>query len=485
MDTRVTYTEFSEDYGHLRALRSAVAEDAAPFQEDVLQCVWYDQVFVEKGLHSDDGRTLRILSPGWWNHSEGPDFQGAQIEFNGKVKTGDVEIHLTHAAWRQHGHHLDPRYDGVMLVVVLESEPPKQRPTTSSGRPIPCLLLGDFIEGDLESLAGRLSTDDYPYEAQGAFGDCAELVKCCGSERIETLVRLAGEWRMIAKAQGLRERIDRVGPEQALYEAFLSACGFHRYRHPFRVVAQQLPYDRVRQLARRDPLLVEAAFLQVAGLLPDGLPEGSAASAHFDRLSALRREHLPGLKRLPIEWRRLDVRPTNYPERRLAGAAKMLSLTARDGLLDSLERIWHEDTPAAKRRRAFEELFPIPAGGWADRCTWTGKTLRHPVALLGPSRVRGILGNVFVPMALALARRVRDRQREERVFEFFAKLPAEPDNHVLKIMVPRIFGEAKAPKLDFRMQQGLLQLFYDFCEPNPSCRGCSVVPYAAVESPGE
>ncbi|MDX9974911.1 MAG: DUF2851 family protein [FCB group bacterium] len=483
MDARNPAVHFSEDYGHLRTLRICAGESPSPLQEEVVQCIWYDQLFSGDDLCTDDGRSLRVLSPGWWNHNEGPDFQGAQLEIGGKLLTGDVEVHLDHAAWRQHGHHIDSRYDEVLLVVVLAMEPPRQPPMTSSGRRIPCLLLSHYIEGDITLLADRLSPDDYPYQAKGAFGDCSAVIEACGAGRIETLLRLSGDWRMLNKARAIRERIDRRGPDQALYEVFLTACGYSRFKQLFRTIAQQLPYDRIRQLARRDPLLVEAAFLQIAGLLPETCPEGLADTVHYERLSALRKDHLPGLRRLPLQWRLNDVRPTNYPERRLAGAARFLSNTAREGLHETLERVWHHDLAPVPRRRALEDLFPSPSGFWADRCTWTGKRLPRPVAMLGPSRVRAIIGNVFVPMELALARRARNRQREERTFEFFAKLPPESDNQILKAMLPRLFGQGKTPKLDFRLQQGILQLYYDWCEPNPSCKGCSVLPYVSVDQP--
>jgi hypothetical protein len=130
-------------------------------------------------------------------------------------------------------------------------------------------------------------------------------------------------------------------------------------------------------------------------------------------------------------------------------------------------------------RQAFEDLFPAPMGFWATHCTWTGKSMKEPCALLGPGRVRCIIGNVFVPAALAVARHERDREREEQVLEFFSHLPKEPDNHVLKIMLPRILGPdaAKHARLTFRTQQGLLQLHQDWCETNPSCNNCTVVQF--------
>jgi hypothetical protein len=89
--------------------------------------------------------------------------------------------------------------------------------------------------------------------------------------------------------------------------------------------------------------------------------------------------------------------------------------------------------------------------------------------------VRSIIGNVFVPVGLALARRGRDRLLEESVLDFFSKMPKEPENHVVSLMGPRVLGEAARKRMDFRTQQGLLQVYQDWCEQNPSCRGCRIL----------
>jgi hypothetical protein len=224
-------------------------------------------------------------------------------------------------------------------------------------------------------------------------------------------------------------------------------------------------------------MLVEAAYLQLAGLLPDSLPKGTTAVPHFERLRMLRRDELPGLRKLPLHWKRNGVRPNNYPERRLAGLARFVNRTSKTGLAESLDHVWCEDGSPIERRRAFEKLFPGPMGFWADHCTWTGKQLDKPVAMIGNARVRSIIGNVFVPAALAMARQRKDRAREETVFAFFTALPKEADNHVLKRMVPRVYGNAKPSRLTFGLQQGLLQVYLDWCESNPSCRNCPVTTY--------
>lgn len=472
---------FSEQYGRLRQ-RSATVREAQPdVPEELVQAIWYDQLFHAGDLKTAQGTILRVLSPGWWNRSEGPDFRNAQIEFAGELRTGDIEVHLRHGAWREHGHHLDHRYNDVMLEVVLERTPAKIGSATAAGTPIPCLLLGNYIDEDLSDWTYAPDAEEGMPLPGTHPGQCAGYTEAFGVERAMHLLALAGEWRLLTKARRLRERMERAGTAQAVYEQFLQACGYSRYKHHFTALARSLPYDRVRQLALRDPALVEAAFLHLAGLLPKDLPEGTTAVPHFARLRSLRRDELPGLKRLPLEWKRTGVRPNNYPERRLAGACHFLAHTAPEGLVESLDNVWRMDAKPIVRRRAFESLFGRYMGFWSTHCTWHGKKLAKPVAPLGSGRVQSIIGNVFVPTALALARLARDRTREETILRFFSHLPQEPKNAIIEAMVPRFFGDSRPARLDFRTQQGLLQLYHDWCEPNPSCRNCTILPFLDVQ----
>lgn len=472
---------FSEQYGRLRQ-RSATVREAQPdIPEELVQSIWYDQLFSASDLRTTEGTPLRVLSPGWWNRAEGPDFLNAQIEFAGELRTGDVEVHLHHGAWREHGHHLDHRYNNVMIEVVLEKGPPRQPVYTAAGTPAPCLALGNYVDADLADWADMLEPEGRLKLSEATPGQCAAYTEAYGVEKAMHLLALAGEWRLLTKARRLRERMERAGTAQAIYEQFMQACGYSRYKHHFTAIARSLPYDRARQLALRDPILLEAAFLHLAGLLPNELPEGTTAVPHFARLRSLRRDELPGLKRLPLEWKRSGVRPNNYPERRLAGACHFLGRTATEGLPESLEALWREEMRPLERRRAFENIFGRYMGFWATHCVWNGKKLAKRMAPLGTGRVQSIVGNVFVPAALALARIARDRTREETILQFFSHLPQEPKNHVIAAMVPRFFGDSKPRRLDFRAQQGLLQLYHDWCEPNPSCHNCTILPFLDVQ----
>lgn len=471
---------FSDGYGAL--LRSADAvRDAPPVSEQVVQRIWFDRVYSEHGLKTQSGRAVRVVSPGWWNRQDGPDFRSAQLLIGGRAVTGDVEVHVAPGAWEQHGHHRDPGYDDVALEVVLDDAAGRPLARTSKGRAIPRLALAPHLERDLHDLAETLMAGEPGSTEPLVPGRCGARLQELGPEAGIRMLEWAGEWRMLAKARRLRDRMDQAGDDQALYEAAFEACGYSRYKRQFGTLARHLPYDRARQLTRRDPRLVEAALLHIGGLLPEA-SDAAAAPDHLEALQELRAAELAGLRSAGLPWERGGVRPINYPERRIAGFALFISRTAQAGLAASLSAAWEREQPRATRA-AFEGMFPPALGFWATRCTWTGKPLPRPVAPIGAGRVRAIIGNVFIPFALADARRRRDRIREERVFTLYAQLPKEPDNRIVKAMIPRFFGAAKPPRLGFRAQQGLLQLYADWCELNPSCANCRIPTLLAQGGP--
>ena len=205
---------FSEHYSQLRALRTSVArERPGEVSEYTLQCVWYDQLFSTDTFETLQGHRLKILSPGWWNHAEGPDFKGAQLEFNGALHNGDVEIHLDRQGWRAHGHHLDSRYDDVILHVFLAGTASTMPAVTSHGRQIAGLKVADCIDTDLDAFAQMIAAEDYTHIAPQTCGRCTDLIPRRGTQPIERFIEMAGEWRMLNKARALREQMERVGAD--------------------------------------------------------------------------------------------------------------------------------------------------------------------------------------------------------------------------------------------------------------------------------
>ncbi len=453
--------EFSTAYKTKPKYPGSLAE-TNELLEIELQAMW-KQAVITKTLATSEGHALRVLAPGWWNKLSGPDFTNAQLEFNGSACTGDVEIHLHPRDWYDHGHHRDPAYNQVLLHVVRSSSEKARPAVTQSGRVVATLVWQDGYGHD--PCAQHAEPPEH-------CGECAASLNAHNPEAFRRFLGLAGEWRILEKARRIRERMNRAGPDQAVYEALMGACGYTNFKEQFLRIAQTLPYDRARQLAQQEPFALEAALFRIAGLLPEPWPHESAPPEHYKRIARLREEYLPGLGVLDLAWSRSGSRPANTPERRLAGATRLLIRTADRGLHRHLDICFRTLMKPIERRQALEEFFGGSTGFWADHYAWNGKQAARNGAPLGAGRIRAIIGNVFIPAALAWARLRKDRVLEENTHALFQTLPKEPDNRVHRAMSDWIGAPAR---LMFQHQQGLLQIHEDWCAHNPSCRNCTLL----------
>lgn len=457
---------FSDAYGALRQ-KELSCRDMADAMESELQRCWRTGCFAQP-LKTREGHRLRILAPGWLNKQGGPDFTGAQLEFNGTIYRGDVEIHRRAQDWFAHGHQHDQAYNNVLLHVVHDLSHAAPAAVTASGRAVATLVWPDpeTLLLHREAAAPAMHC-----------GACAATIHAEHTCAFRHFLELAGEWRILEKARRLGDRARGVGPEQALYEAFMAACGYSAFKDAFAEVARALPYDRARQIALQEPQALEAVLLRLAGLLPETWTRETDPPAHYQRMLRLWQKCAPGLRSLPLTWSRAGSRPANAPERRLAGAAVFLTRTAEQGLHRSLEQFWRAPMPAARRRNGLEAWFGGAAGFWAAHCSWHGAVMTRPGAPLGSGRIRSIIGNVLFPASIAWARREQLRSIEEEIHAAFALLPREPENQIERRMRDWLHLDETTFRLQFKHQQGLLQIHEDWCARNPSCAGCSLLAF--------
>src|SRR5882762_828009 len=140
----------------------SLREEPVPTSSELeVQALWFEQLH-QPLLTTDDGRTVEIVQPGFWNHGGGPDFTRAVVRFSKvaaagpvavpqsntpeEITIGNVEVHLRPADWNAHGHHADPAYDGTILHVVWETPGSKSFfPATASFRRVPQVVIGSQL----------------------------------------------------------------------------------------------------------------------------------------------------------------------------------------------------------------------------------------------------------------------------------------------------------------------------------------------------
>ena len=464
MHSTSQYPDASEYAGMLAAdfeLREATADYRAGsrWTERHLQCVWYNTSLRPAELATDSGEPVEVESCGRWNLEAGPDFIDAVLLFGPERRrvVGDVEVHIRPSGWTQHHHSGDPRYANVIAHVTYFPGP-RAADLPASVAAIP---LRDALRAN-----PRFSFDDidlaaYPHAIIPATPRPCQLVWGDDPDKGIAILEAAGRHRFDIKSRRMLDLADAVGdPLQALYESIMAALGYKQNQQPFRDLARAYP----RSSWTGDRITDYARLLGLAGLLPDASDAGDTAAFVRDLWNRWWRDPVRTDLPPPV-WRLNSVRPLNHPVRRLAAAA---ALFADRGRLEALLSADNPSGPKFVRKLCksltemarFEEVEPLTS--------LTGKPGK-PVALLGMPRASAIAANALLPYLAAV--------HPESASLLCRGIPSESISAPMRTMANRLFGRDHNPgalySADGLRQQGLLQIFSDFClNVRGDCAGC-------------
>ncbi|MBI2877748.1 MAG: DUF2851 family protein [Candidatus Tectomicrobia bacterium] len=466
--------------------------------ERLVRVLWQEQRFAQGALETADGQRLEVVSPGWWNRQSGPDFLQAVIRLGpNSVLRGDVEVHLRSSDWNAHGHARDPRYNGVILHVILTRD--REVIRNQRGDRIPELELSRFLQGEIGSLQEAIHWEDYPPCDPCPPGRCQPLLVGKGRETVGWLLDLAGDDFLQRKADRWAGMVGRVGYDELVYRGMMEALGYRGNQLPFLQLAERLPLRGLRRALEGLPplpatLRLQAIFFQSAGFWRNERPDDpSLDEATRDYLRQLeeagagRAEELVDPSVPGLAWSFAGIRPANSPLRRLVGMSDFLTLHGKEGLFRSfLKDLKPARTRGSQQRPNAQEIFrgwverlspPGLSEYWSCRYAFRGKKLPSPARLIGPERAALLIVNVILPLSLLYAQRRRAPHLEEAVHGLYRAIPRLGDNGVLRFMRARLLGKAfggrPALLANARRQHGLLQLYRDHCSPQGGeCQGC-------------
>jgi len=204
-----------------------------------IQREWKRGKLCGREVSLSDGRSCRLIKPGRWNRSAGPDFLQAEMIIDGERKIGDVEIHWYREDWVRHGHDQDPGFNQVILhAVVLPSRHPEKPVFRADGEVLPEWTFGPFLDIGLESIAEEnqlLESCGYLWEPlwENLMGDDLPA----RSRRIEDSAKL--RWEEKVHFAGLRTL--QLGLEPAQWMSLFSVLGYPRNRAVFMNLAEKYP----------------------------------------------------------------------------------------------------------------------------------------------------------------------------------------------------------------------------------------------------
>lgn len=454
------YAEWRSAVRPFGALREG---DTPP--EALVQNIWHHQRLLRDELKLIDGRALRVLHPGFWNHGAGPDFREAVLQFDREPSFKcDVEIDLQSTGWKSHAHDRNPNFERVKLHVVWEGE---------AHTAIPTLALKQFLDAPITELALWLTSDAAQRYPEGLLGKCAAPLRDLALAQVEQLLNEAALVRFERKATDIHARARQVGWEQALWEGMLRALGYKQNVWPMQRVGELR-----HRLAAPDASLVQtqARLLGVSGLLPHDLTRKQRSADNYLRTVWdhwwRERDAFSDCALPKTLWRLNGLRPANHPQRRLALAAHWCG----DAKLFKRIDQWfaREEPSGALAETLLEALQPADDDFWSQHWTLRSATMNKPQPLLGATRVSDLAVNVVLPWLWLRAREGGNAQLLSEAERRYFAWPTAEDNSVLRLARDRLLGGRRDVKLtSAAMQQGLLQVVRDFCDhSNALCADC-------------
>ncbi len=450
-------------------VKESSPQQTPSFSERHLQCVWADSRLRPKSITSREGDMIKVIDPGQWNLEAGPDFLNAILLIGPDQRRiqGDVEIHIAPADWNHHKHAEDPHYQRVVAHVTYTAG---KSPLTSLPPGTVEISLKEEISAQPSFSFESIDLTAYPYSVLPETPrPCAHELQKWLPERLGTLLEAAGSCRMQQKADKIAYKLKDDSPDNVIYRELLGALGYKQNTAVCRELAERVPYETIRYL---DPLEGYAVLLGVANLLP------ARPSARWDSgTRAFIRLAWDAWWRQQAEWQHAiipkatwtlsSVRPQNHPIRRLAAAATIAcnpeSISARLAEIDCSDTIlWY---------KGIAELFvpAHPLDYWNFRISFGSPIRDNPVAILGKPRLSALCANVLLPFLA-----VTGHPTETLI----KALPPEQNNSIIRQTAHALFGRDHNPMLYSKSalrQQGLMQIFHDFCIRDRSgCEECAL-----------
>jgi hypothetical protein len=413
-----------------------------------IQAHWFAGEF---GSHfvSTTGDRIEIVQFGTWNREAGPDFRDAAIRMgNGEASSGCIEIDLMDRSWESHGHATNPAFDSTVLHVFVEQSQRTFFTRTSSNRHVPQVRI------DLSSVADNFS----PNVPLARPGRCHAPLKNLTEEKVASLLHSAAQFRLRKKGTRIRAAIENHGHDEALFQEIAAALGYKENKLPFTLLAQRLPLKTLRQNATQ----AEALLFGLAGFLesPDLGLYASGTREYVRSLWDRWWPHRDPMQRLTLSkklWRISGTRPLNHPQRRLAALAVIACHWSK------LRRA----ADARSLRSAAEFFGALDHPFWKFHYTLLADAAPKEMALLGESRVNEILANVLFPAWFV---------ETSDVWPEYQRLGAHLSNRRVETAATRLFGNDPRRKQFMKTvphQQGLLQIYEDFClQDNSDCAQC-------------
>ncbi len=447
--------------------------------EKVVQLLWKNMLFNNGSMKTTNGVSVKILKAGRFNRREGPDFKNGEIFIDGKKISGDIEIHLDAREWYQHKHHISRHYDKTILHVFLSRSEKTAPAANRKGEILHELELGLYLRHSLDELEKEIELGDSPVTGRADNPPCRKEFIKKNETDTAIILDIISEGRMLIKSNRFIDRMESAGTRQVFYEAMFECMGYSRFKREFLTVAENIPIEYLDEIISKNSKLEASVTAQAVFFVSTGLLESAQSTSEDIRLKEMLAEYgkvnistrVANLFSLS-DWSMLGCRPVNYPHRRL-GAFSHIATECCD--IDFFRKILLSSlAPRSKVAKMMRLFTDVSDRFWDVRYNFNRAT-RLPKKLIGRDRSISLMVDCVVPFFLALCRAEHDREMEKNLYEAYYIVPKPSSNSIIDFMVRNLLGKERRYLIDtVRHQQGIIQLYNDFCYKAPA--GCGQCP---------
>ncbi len=433
-----------------------------------IQARWYAGEFGRQ-FTSTTGQKIEIAQFGVWNREAGPDFRDVAIRIDGAPAIkGCIELDLTDRSWEGHGHATNPAFEATVLHLFLNQSEQTFFSRTLSNRNVPQVRL------DLAALSDAFDSSTPLAHA----GRCQAPLRDLPQEQVDSILSGAAQFRLRRKGRRLLTLIDSHGRDEALFQEIASALGYKENKLAFHVLAQRVGLKPLRgdALGAEALLFGFAGFLQVPDLAQFPVGTRDYVRGLWDKWWPYRDEMSRLI--LPREtWRITGTRPLNHPHRRLGALAVIVSHWAK----------FRRAIDSSRMESVQEFLGALDHPFWRSHYTLSSESAAKPMALLGDSRITDILANICFPLwssgpaglanyGSGPAGLANPGVEGTVAWKSYAQLRSELSNRRVETAATRLLGDDQRRRQFTKSvahQQGLLQIYEDFClRDHSDCEQC-------------
>jgi hypothetical protein len=379
---------------------------------------------------------LKGIYSGILNESEGPDFQGAEFEFNGKIFRGDVEIHRHCVDWSRHGHHLDSHYDRVVLHLVMGKQ--LYPVYNSKNQIIPSISLLSF-----------------PVPVNNS-----ECLKNCNFNFSDQsfplfLFQTLALQRLTNKANEIYKLISTYGLDQSLYFFILRSLGNVVNKNNYERLAQLIPWKLVQFLKDKNnpPEYWIALYNGSAGLITE--KSNSDVQRYWKNCLPL----IEGTKINKESWKLGGIRPYNYPQNRLTGLALFIWQMKEPSIFNVLEQLFYKRSSTSEFIEKLISIFTV------DKNLLQHFKIINQASFWGRNLIIELTGNVFIPIFYKIATLKKSYGFEMYLKQLFLELPLTQKYGKLDSLISRLHISNSISN-HFYLYQALLHLQNAYCSFN-------------------